>query len=71
MVSGIFSTGIEEFDSNLVLGSFSLLNNLFDQSGVNQFNIQLKPNVSEQETIKNLKTGLGSMFFHGKSCIQH
>lgn len=66
LVSGIFSTGIEEFDSNLVLGSFSLMNNLFDQLGINQFNIQLKPNVSEQETITKLKRRFGLDVFSWK-----
>ena len=65
-VSGIFSTGIEEFDSNLILGSFFLLNSLFDQSGVNQFNIQLKPNVSEKETIAKLKNRFGLDVFSWK-----
>ena len=55
IVSGIFSTGIEEFDSNLVLGSFSLLEALFDHAGINQINIQLKPGASENDTIKKLK----------------
>lgn len=58
IISGIFSTGIEEFDSNLALGSFSLMMNIFDQVGINQFNIQLAPNTDEAKTIEKLKNRL-------------
>lgn len=56
IVNGLFSTGIEEFDTNLVLGSFDLLKNLYPDAGINQINIQLKPGISENEVIKNLQS---------------
>ncbi len=65
-ISGIFSTGIEEFDSNLILGSFSLLKNLFDHAGVNQFNIELKSNACEPQTIAKLKDRFGLDVFSWK-----
>ena len=55
IISGFFSTGIEEFDAGLIYVSFSLLSKLFPDAGVTQFNIQLKPNVNEQEIIQKLK----------------
>ncbi len=65
-VSGIFSTGIEEFDSNLVIGSFELMKNLFDTHGVTQFNIQLKQGNPEEATIAKLKARFGLDAFSWK-----
>ena len=55
VVSGIFSTGIDEFDSNLILASFDFVNTLFEQTGVTQMNIQLKPGAQEKTVITALK----------------
>ena len=55
IVQGIFNTGIEEFDSGLILGSFELCHTMFPNAGVTQFNIQLNSGVDEQATIKKLK----------------
>lgn len=54
-VSGLFSTGIEEFDTGLLLGSVDLVKRLFPQSGITQYNIQLTDSASEQNTITALK----------------
>ncbi|GMU19554.1 MAG: hypothetical protein AMXMBFR12_07460 [Candidatus Babeliales bacterium] len=54
-VSGIFTTGIEEFDSGLILGSLDLVKTMFGTTGISQYNIQLAPEADEAQTIKNLK----------------
>ena len=54
-VGGTFSTGMDEFDSNLILAPFSLMQELFSQAGITQYNITLKPHANQQETIARLK----------------
>ena len=54
-VSGIFSTGIEEYDNGLVLTSFELLEELFHDAGITQYNIQLRPYTNELIIIDKLK----------------
>lgn len=54
IVSAIFCTGIEEFDSGLVIASLDFLNTLYPNAGVSQFNIQLMPGTNEAETISKL-----------------
>jgi len=66
VVSGIFSTGIEEFDSGLILASFPLLNKLFPESGVTQFNIQLKKDADEKTVVQKLKNRFGLDVFSWK-----
>lgn len=55
LVSGIFSTGIEEFDNGLILASFALASKLFPEAGVTQFNIHLKKDADEKTIIQKLK----------------
>lgn len=55
LVSAFFSTGIEEFDSGLILASQKFLHQLFPETGVTQYNIQLMPGAHEQETINQLR----------------
>lgn len=54
-ISGIFTTGIEEFDSGLILGSLELVKTLFPDSGITQYNISLTQEANEIQTINNLK----------------
>lgn len=54
-VSGIFTTGIEEFDAGMILGSLSLVQTLFPHTGITQYNISLAPEVNESQAIQNLK----------------
>jgi len=59
IVSGIFATGIDEFDMALAICSFSLFDSLFPDVGVTQINIKLKPNADENTTIAQLKERFG------------
>lgn len=54
-ISGLFSTGIEEFDSGLLYVSFPLLHKLFPEAGITQYNIHLKTNAHEKNVIQHLK----------------
>ena len=53
-ISGIFNTGIDEFDSGLILCSLNFLQNIFPESDVTQLNIKLKPGVNEQSVVQKL-----------------
>ena len=53
-VSGIFKTGIEEFDSELIICSLPFLTSIFTESGPTQLNIKLKPNTDEKKTVQKL-----------------
>lgn len=54
-VGGIFSTGIEEFDTSLVFASFPLAEKIFGPMGITQINIRLKPDAHEENIIEKLK----------------
>lgn len=54
LVSALFSTGIEEFDSGLVLASLDFVEQLFPGVGITQYNIQLIPGAHEPEAIAQL-----------------
>ncbi len=58
IVSGIFDTGIEEFDSNLVVSSFDFLDQLFPDAGVEQINIKLKAGSNETAIVQTLRDRL-------------
>ncbi len=59
IVSGIFSIGVEEFDSGLILCSFDLFDDFFPSAGVEQINIKLEDKSNEQEIITHLQNQLG------------
>lgn len=54
-ISGIFNTGIEEFDAGIVYGSFNLLHELYPDQGIQQINVQLAKDVDETNVIHQLK----------------
>lgn len=56
IVSGIFKTGIEEFDSGLVFCSQELFKHMFDQDGVDHITLKLRPNADEDQIIQRLKS---------------
>jgi len=66
IVGGIFSTGIEEFDTGLALISFAFAQKLFGHVGIEQFNIQLKNSANEQATIQKLKNRFNLEVFSWK-----
>lgn len=55
-VGGIFSTGIDEFDSGLIICSADFLHTLWPYEGPTQIHIKLKPHSDEQKTIDALRT---------------
>ena len=59
IISGIFKTGIEEFDAGLVFCSNELYSNMFAQKGVDQITLKLAGNADETETIQKLKQRFG------------
>lgn len=54
-IGGIFSTGIDEFDSALALCTLSFFDSIFPDMGITQINVKLKQNANEQSTINALK----------------
>ncbi len=54
-ISGTFNTGIDEFDTGLIICSLSFLEKLFPNTGVTQINIKLKPDIDEYAVIDKLK----------------
>lgn len=54
-IGGIFSTGIEEFDSALVVSTIPFLQSIFPDEGITQLNITVRPGYSEKQTIKKLR----------------
>lgn len=59
LVGGIFDTGIEEFDSNLIIGSFALMNTMWPDSGATQLSISLDPNTDQETTLDALRVRFG------------
>lgn len=55
IVSALFSTGIEEFDTSLVIASIDFLKTLYPDAGISQFNIRLAPGTNETQAINTLK----------------
>lgn len=55
IIGALFSTGIEEFDTGLVIASLDFVKKLYPEAGVTQFNLQLMPGANEAQTIEQLK----------------
>jgi len=58
-VGGLFKTGIEEFDSNLVMCSLDFLQSILPDSGVSALNIKTQPHVDHQQLIEQLQKQTG------------
>jgi len=54
-LGGLFTTGIEEFDTSLAFCSFELLETLFPDTGVTQLNIKLRPTADIKKTTQKLR----------------
>ena len=67
IVSGIFSTGIDEFDSSIIYGSLQFLEKLFSHAPIEQINIALKPNTNETVVINKLQQRFGLHVFSWKN----
>jgi len=55
MVSGTFDTGIEDFDSSVVLCSFDLMQKMWPEAEITQINIKFDRKADEQKTIQKLR----------------
>lgn len=54
-VGGIFSTGIYEYDNNMIIGTFSLYLDIYPDEGVQQIFMRLKHISQEEKTIQSLQ----------------
>jgi lipoprotein-releasing system permease protein len=57
-VAGIFTIGIDEFDSNFLFGSLNLVEKIFPDAGPTQLSIKLKDGTAEQPLIHQLRERL-------------
>lgn len=55
-IGGIFKTGLEEYDSNLILCTFDFMQLLFPDSDVSTISLKIKPYVDIQMLIKKLRS---------------
>lgn len=58
VVGGIFKTGIDDFDNNLIYCSHKYLESIFPESGITQVYIKLQQLYHEQATVNALKARL-------------
>jgi len=59
VISGIFDTGIDEFDSNIVYCSLSFLEKIYPNIIIEQINVALMPHTNEHAVIQKLRDRLG------------
>ncbi len=59
MVSGIFDTGIDEFDSGVVYCSLTFLEELYPNMHIEQINVALASRTNEEIIIQSLRNRLG------------
>ncbi len=65
-IGGIFSTGIEEFDSAMGLATFPFIKAMFPDTGATQINLLLKPASDEAAIIEKLQYRFGLELFSWK-----
>jgi len=70
-IGGIFKTGIEEFDSGLIVSSLDFVNTIFDDVGATQISIQLKPNTNETQVLQALRSRFSMQAYSWNSFIPH
>jgi lipoprotein-releasing system permease protein len=58
-IGGIFKTGIDDFDSNVIICELDFLFDMFPDAGVEQINVRLDNNANEQQTIDIMQQKLG------------
>lgn len=59
IISGIFDTGIDEFDNGVVYSSLSFLEKLYPNIMIEQINVTLASDADENTTIQKLRDRLG------------
>lgn len=65
-VGGIFYTGTDEFDSNIIYCSHTFLKQLFPDASIELINIALNPKADEQKTIEKLHRRTGFFVYSWK-----
>lgn len=56
IIGGLFHSGVEEFDTNVIVCSLDYLQKLFPDEGITQVGIKLKDSSNEQEAIDQLRS---------------
>lgn len=59
LIGGLFTTGIDEFDTSIAICSLNFLHNLFPDAQPTQMSVSLHPGYNEQDTIHRLTNRLG------------
>ncbi|HSW74121.1 MAG TPA: FtsX-like permease family protein [Candidatus Limnocylindria bacterium] len=57
-VGGTFTTGVDEFDTNLVIVSLEFLHNLWPDVGIEELHIKIDPSASLEPTVTQLRDRL-------------
>jgi lipoprotein-releasing system permease protein len=65
-VTGIFDTGIDEFDHGVVYCSLDFLEKLYPNIDVDQINVTVAPHVNEEQLIQKLRKRLGLYVYSWK-----
>ena len=60
-IAGLFKTGIQEFDTGVVLGSLTFFKKLFPDVGITTLGLKLAPDVPEQSMITKLQKRFGGL----------
>jgi lipoprotein-releasing system permease protein len=66
IISGIFKTGIDDFDASMAISSLSFLQTLYPDAGVDQINMQLIQGADEDAVIAHLKSRFGLPIYSWK-----
>lgn len=67
IISGIFDTGIDEFDNGVVYCSLDFLETLYPNIDVDQVNVAIAPHIDEQKLIHKLHKRLGLNVYSWKN----
>lgn len=65
-ISGLFSTGIDEFDSSVIYCSFDLLEKIFPQADIEKIALSLNSSVNEKNVIEKLHARTGLLIYSWK-----
>lgn len=66
MISGIFKTGIEEFDAGFAFCNLNFLHSLFPNIGINQLHLKFNPDAMESDLIAALQKRLNISVYSWK-----
>lgn len=58
LISGIFETGIDDYDSGTIMSSFDLFDELFPEQGITQVGLAINPSADTQKLIPALRSFL-------------